>query len=212
MLKSENSPTKAAPTRAACAFCASLNCAKPTEGSPNSLPPKVSCSIGEAAPMMPMPAETLRHSTAQISQNCRVLWAFLRSTCPVVIMALALVGGVQPSGRQAATTPAFRGPTRSSQPPQMAAEVPSSTKNSVNIQPRSNCVQSQEVVNSACAVMATLPEEGSRVARANDWLAGSGSDAKGATERHPEHAEAIGHADAEMDGESCRRYEPAVVV
>src|SRR5262249_1781197 len=27
-----------------------------------SLPPKVSCSMGEAAPMMPMPAETLRQS------------------------------------------------------------------------------------------------------------------------------------------------------
>ncbi len=56
--------------------------------------------MGEAAPMMPMPAETLRQSTAQISQNWAVLWASLRWTCPLVIMALASVGGVQPAGRQ----------------------------------------------------------------------------------------------------------------
>ena len=54
--------------------------------------------MGEAAPMIPMLAETLRHSTAQISQNCSVLCAFLRSTLPVVIMALELTGGVQPCG------------------------------------------------------------------------------------------------------------------
>src|SRR3546814_9392488 len=62
-----------------------------------------------------------------------------------------------PHQQSAATTPALRGPTRSSQPPQMAAEVPSSTKNSVYIQPRSNWVQSQLVVKSACPVMISLP-------------------------------------------------------
>ncbi len=62
-----------------------------------------------------------------------------------------------PHQQSAATTPALRGPTRSSQPPQMAAEVPSSTKNSVYIQPRSNWVQSQLVVNSALPVMRSLP-------------------------------------------------------
>src|SRR4029078_7030474 len=98
MLNSENRPTNDAPTSAACAFCASLNCPKPTEGSPNNLPPKVSCSIGEGAPMMPMPAETLRQSTAQISQNCSVLCASLRSTLPVVIMAFDLPPGVQLCG------------------------------------------------------------------------------------------------------------------
>ena len=56
------------------------------------------CNIGAAAPMRPMPAETLRQSTAQISQNCVVLWASFRSTWPVVIMAWALADGVQPSG------------------------------------------------------------------------------------------------------------------
>ena len=52
--------------------------------------------------MMPMPADTLRQSTAQISQNCRVLCASLRCTFPVVIMAWELSGGVQPSGFQPA--------------------------------------------------------------------------------------------------------------
>src|SRR5271170_5237551 len=28
--------------------------------------------------------------------------------------------------------------------------------------------------------------------------------------RQPEHAEAIRHADAQMDGKRCRRYEPAI--
>ena len=42
---------------------------------PISLPPKISCSIGEAMPITPMPAETFRHSTHQISQNCGVLCA-----------------------------------------------------------------------------------------------------------------------------------------
>src|SRR4026208_256542 len=61
-----------------------------------------------------------------------------------------------PAQQKAATTPALRGPTRSSQPPQMAAEVPSNTKNRVNIQPRSNCLQLQLVVKSACSVPAAF--------------------------------------------------------
>ena len=56
--------------------------------------------MGEAAPMMPMPAETLRQSTAQMSQNWAVLWASFKWTWPVVIIALALAGGVQPLGFQ----------------------------------------------------------------------------------------------------------------
>ena len=31
-------------------------------------------------------------------------------------------------------------------------------------------------------------------------------------QRLPEHAEAIGHANAKMNGESRRRYKPAVIV
>src|SRR5581483_2679321 len=55
-----------------------------------------------------------------------------------------------PPQHNAATKPALRGPTRSSQPPQIAAETPSSTKNNVNIQPRLATFQSQVVVNSSC--------------------------------------------------------------
>src|ERR1044071_4641809 len=54
-----------------------------------------------------------------------------------------------PHQQTAETTPAFRGPARSSQPPQSAAEDPRNTKNSVYIQPRSVTRQSQVVVNSA---------------------------------------------------------------
>src|SRR5476649_1424435 len=55
-----------------------------------------------------------------------------------------------PAQHSAATKPALRGPTRSSQPPQIAADTPSSTKNNVNIQPRLATFQSQVVVNNSC--------------------------------------------------------------
>ena len=55
-----------------------------------------------------------------------------------------------PAQQNAATTPALRGPTRSSQPPQIAAETPSNTKNNVNIQPMLAMRQSQVVVKSSC--------------------------------------------------------------
>ena len=42
-------------------------------GRPMSEPAQISCSIGEAMPITPMPADTLSISTAQISQNCGVL-------------------------------------------------------------------------------------------------------------------------------------------
>ena len=54
-----------------------------------------------------------------------------------------------PHQHSADTTPALRGPARSSQPPHNAAEQPSSTKNRVNIQPRLEMRQSQVVVNSS---------------------------------------------------------------
>src|SRR5258708_1873198 len=56
-----------------------------------------------------------------------------------------------PHQHSAETTPALREPERSSQPPQIAAETPSSTKNSVYIQPMLATRQSQVVVNSSCA-------------------------------------------------------------
>src|SRR5262245_29389234 len=54
-----------------------------------------------------------------------------------------------PHQQSAETTPALRGPARSSQPPQIAAAEPRITKNSVYIQPSSLIFQSQVVVNSA---------------------------------------------------------------
>src|SRR5262249_58688189 len=54
-----------------------------------------------------------------------------------------------PPQHGAATPPALRGPTRSSHPPQIAADTPSSTKNSVYIHPRLATFQSQVVVNSS---------------------------------------------------------------
>lgn len=54
-----------------------------------------------------------------------------------------------PHQQTADTTPALRGPARSSQPPQVAAEMPSSTKNRVYIQPSVEIFQSQVVVNSS---------------------------------------------------------------
>ena len=52
-----------------------------------------------------------------------------------------------PHQHSAATTPALRGPARSSQPPQIAAEEPRKTKNSVYIHPSMEIFQSQVVVN-----------------------------------------------------------------
>src|SRR5581483_1291778 len=57
-----------------------------------------------------------------------------------------------PHQHSAATTPALRGPTRSSQPPQIAAEPPSTTKNNVYIQPMLATRQSHVVVNSSCTI------------------------------------------------------------
>src|SRR5476651_2259586 len=54
-----------------------------------------------------------------------------------------------PHQQRAATTPALRGPTRSSQPPQMAAAEPRITKNRVNIQSRLLIFQSQLDANSS---------------------------------------------------------------
>ena len=52
--------------------------------------------------MTPIPADTFRQSTPQISQNCGVFQALLRCTFLAVIMALPalLAGGAQPCGFQ----------------------------------------------------------------------------------------------------------------
>src|SRR5471032_2374001 len=54
-----------------------------------------------------------------------------------------------PHQQSAETKPALRGPTRSSQPPQIAAAAPRKTKNRVNIQPSELILQSHVVVNSS---------------------------------------------------------------
>src|ERR1700722_11760429 len=51
-----------------------------------------------------------------------------------------------PRQQNVATTPALRGPTRSTHPPQMAAAKPRNRKNSVNVQPSMEIFQSQVVV------------------------------------------------------------------
>jgi hypothetical protein len=56
-----------------------------------------SWSIGEAMPMMPMPAVTFMHSTDQISQNCGVLTAFVHVDVPRGDHGVAVGGGRRPA-------------------------------------------------------------------------------------------------------------------
>src|ERR1700726_289425 len=100
MLNSESRPVNPAAIAAMEAFCATLSALKDRSGRPISLPAKISCNIGEAMPITPMPADTFKQSTPQISQNCGVLCASLRCTLYCEIIALALAGGFQPSGCQ----------------------------------------------------------------------------------------------------------------
>ena len=86
MLNSDSNPANPAAMPAIAVFWLASNCAKPSSGLPSKAPPKISCNIGDAMPITPMPADTLRHSTAPISQNCGVLCASLRCTLPDVIM------------------------------------------------------------------------------------------------------------------------------
>ena len=58
-----------------------------------------------------------------------------------------------PHQQTADTTPALRGPARSSHPPQSAADDPRKTKKSVYIHPRSATRQSHVVVNSSCRMV-----------------------------------------------------------
>ena len=72
-----------APIAATLPSCAASSCSKEMF-SPSNLPPNTSCSIGDAMPITPMPADTLRHNTSQSSQNCRV-----RQAWPTVIDSAA---------------------------------------------------------------------------------------------------------------------------
>ena len=103
MLNSDSRPVNAAPIVATAVLPAASRPTNGTSGLPISAPPNISCSIGVAIAITPMPAETFMHSTTQISQNCGVLCASRRCTWPWVIMpAVRLRGGVQPSGLQPA--------------------------------------------------------------------------------------------------------------
>src|SRR4249920_3398549 len=61
-----------------------------------------------------------------------------------------------PHQHTALTTPALRGPARSSQPPHSAAEQPRKTKNSVYIQPSVEIFQSQVVTKSSVKKLVSL--------------------------------------------------------
>src|SRR6478672_5881671 len=64
---------------------------------------------------------------------------------------------IPPHQHTAATTPALRGPARSSQPPQTAAAMPRIRKNSVNIHPRVEMCQSQLLANHSPTKPTSLP-------------------------------------------------------
>ncbi len=103
MLNRLSRPVKPAAMAAIWPFCAAVSSVNAVV-TPSSLPPNTSCSSGEAMPSTPIPADTFRHSTAQISQNCGVLMASFTCTWRCVTMVLlALAGdGVQPAGFQPA--------------------------------------------------------------------------------------------------------------
>ena len=101
MLNRLSRPVKPAAIAAISTSCVELSSLK-ARSTPISLPAKTSCSSGEAMPMMPIPADTFRHSTAQTSQNCGVFHAVFTCTWPLVIIALLALaaGAVQPAGFQ----------------------------------------------------------------------------------------------------------------
>ena len=102
MLKSDSNPTKPAAIAATAWAPAGSSAFSLTPGWPIKVPPKISCNIGDAIAITPMPADTLRHSTTQISQNWGVLCASFRCTLRWVMSAFLAAGGVQPSGTQLA--------------------------------------------------------------------------------------------------------------
>ena len=73
-----------------------------------------------------------------------------------------------PAQQNAATTPALRGPTRSSQPPQIAAAAPSTTKKIEYVHTRSLTRQSQVVVVIAWTSVIPLHSSGLAMPSARD--------------------------------------------
>ena len=104
-----------------------------------------------------------------------------------------------PHQQRAATTPALRGPARSSQPPHSA----------------DGRAEEDEEQGEHPAEHGDLPVAGGgeRARRRSPCPSGSATrlrDADGLGQRQPEHREAVGHADAQVDGEGGRRHQPAV--
>ena len=104
-------------------------------------------------------------------------------------------------GRRTSTAPRRSPPcaarrARASRP-RSPRTMPSSTKNSVYIQPMLATRQSQVVVNSSCTSVMSGHAFGAR-------------QPERARQRQPEHAEAVGHADAEMNAKRRRRHQPAI--
>ena len=120
-----------------------------------------------------------------------------------------------PHQHSAETKPALRGPARSSQPPQIAAETPSSTKKNVYIQPRSNWLQLQSVAMSACSVPAAFSPNVTAPAEHSGSGLAVGADER-ALQRLPEHREAVGHADAQWmhsaAGGTSQRLKPGLAM
>src|SRR5262249_1723139 len=102
MLNSDKRPGNPAAIPAMARRCSGVSALNLRAGLPINEPAKTPGKIGDAMPMTPMPADTLRHSTHQISQNCGVLCASLRWTLCCEIIVFDAGGGVQPSGRQPA--------------------------------------------------------------------------------------------------------------
>ena len=100
MLNRLSSAANAAPTVASCAFWASSRALNGTPGRSISRPPNTSWIIGEAIPITPIPALTLRQRTAHSSQNCGVFQAVSTCTCRAVIIATCLACGFHPAGFQ----------------------------------------------------------------------------------------------------------------
>src|SRR5579864_3265606 len=100
MLNSDNRPAKPAAMPAITVLWSTESALNLRSGNPISLPAKISCNIGEAMPITPMPADTFKHNTHQISQNCGVLCALSRWTLCEEIIDLVSLGAVQPSGFQ----------------------------------------------------------------------------------------------------------------
>ncbi len=94
-------------------------------------------------PSTPVPSHTIHN------------WCVFTPTAP---------SAMPPHQQTAATTPALRGPTRSSQPPQIAAAMPRNAMNSVNVKLTDGTDQLHVVVNRSVVQLASFGQDPSGVA------------------------------------------------